>query len=476
MSSRPLVMIPTYNERDNVERICGDILALSIELDILFVDDNSPDGTGPVLDALAARHANVRVLHRSGKLGIGSAHLAGIDWAYRQGYQLLVTMDCDYTHPPEYIPRFLELAGSHDVAVGSRYMLKTSLSEWNLFRKGLTLLGHFLTRNLLGMPYDATGAYRAYRLDRIPRQTFDLVHSLGYSFFFESLYILFRNQHSVVEIPIMLPARTYGHSKMSYREAIRSALRLFHIYFTSLLSPEAFEAPRRFLPAAPSPADTTEGWDGYWHSKKRAGGLVYDLIAMFYRKFIIKPNLGRFFARHFDARSDVVHAGCGSGQVDTDLNQRFTITALDISPNALSIYERVNKNNPRLMLGDIFALPFDSESRDGIYNLGVMEHFTEEDIQRILGEFHRVLKPGGKVLIFWPPEYGLSVIFLKFVHFVLNRVLKKNIQLHPDEITRIQSRKHAYRIFEQAKFTVVDYSFGPRDAFTYAVIVATKAP
>lgn len=175
MSSRPLVMIPTYNERDNVERICGDILALGIELDILFVDDNSPDGTGPVLDALAARHANVRVLHRSGKLGIGSAHLAGIDWAYRQGYQLLVTMDCDYTHPPEYIPRFLELAGSHDVAVGSRYMLKTSLSEWNLFRKGLTLLGHFLTRNLLGMPYDATGAYRAYRLDRIPRQTFDLV-------------------------------------------------------------------------------------------------------------------------------------------------------------------------------------------------------------------------------------------------------------------------------------------------------------
>ena len=284
------------------------------------------------------------------------------------------------------------------------------------------------------------------------------------------------NRHNVIEIPIMLPARTYGHSKMSYREAMRSAMWLFHIYFTSLLSPETFETPRRFLPSAPPFAEGMEGWDGYWHSKKRAGGLTYDLIAAVYRKFIIKPSLGRFFERHFVSESDVVHAGCGTGQVDTDLNRRFSITALDISPNALSIYELVNKNNPRLILGDIFALPFDNESKDGIYNLGVMEHFREEEIQRILAEFHRVLKLGGKVLIFWPPEFGLSVIFLKMVHFVLNRVLKKNIHLHPREITRVRSKKHVYQLFKKARFEVVDYYFGPRDAFTYSVIVAIKQP
>jgi ubiquinone/menaquinone biosynthesis C-methylase UbiE len=184
--------------------------------------------------------------------------------------------------------------------------------------------------------------------------------------------------------------------------------------------------------------------------------------------------LGRFCKRHFSFNADIVHAGCGSGQVDVDLNKIFSITALDISPNALSIYERVNKGNQQLILGDIFSMQFDRESKDGIYNLGVMEHFSQEEIQLILTEFHRVLKPNGKVLLFWPPEFGLSVIFLKCVHFVLNRILKKNIYLHPEEITRIKSKKHAYQILEGAKFEVVDYYFGPRDAFTYSVIAAVK--
>ncbi len=121
-------------------------------------------------------------------------------------------------------------------------------------------------------------------------------------------------------------------------------------------------------------------------------------------------------------------------------------------------------------------MQFDQESKDGIYNLGVMEHFSQEEIQIILTEFHRVLKPNGKVLIFWPPEFGVSVIFLKCVHFLLNRILNKNIYLHPEEITRIRSKKHAYQIFERANFEVVDYYFGPRDAFTYSVIAAVKRP
>src|SRR5271169_1676147 len=122
-----LVFVPTYNERENVEVLCNEILSLGLDLDILFMDDNSPDGTGDIIDKLVSENANVYVIHRSGKLGIGSAHQDGISWAYDKGYSILITMDCDFTHPPEYIPRIIAHAAGYDVVVGSRYMNKDSL-------------------------------------------------------------------------------------------------------------------------------------------------------------------------------------------------------------------------------------------------------------------------------------------------------------------------------------------------------------
>ena len=474
MRSKPLIMIPTYNERENVERICIEILALGLDLDILFVDDNSPDGTGVVLDILSQSHPNVKILHRSGKLGIGSAHRDGIEWGYKNGYRVLVTMDCDYTHPPEYIPRFLELAESNDVVVGSRYMQKNSLSGWSISRKTLTLFGHFLTKQLLGIPYDATGAYRSYRLDRITYQTFNLVNSHGYSFFFESLYILNRNQHSVCEIPIALPARTYGHSKMSYKEAVRSAKQLFYVYFTSVISPETFVAPRHYLPAKHASVNLGGGWESYWSNKKQTSGLIYNLIAIFYRKCFIGPSLNHFFRLNFNPGADVLHAGCGGGQVDTWVNQKYKVTALDISANALSLYERVNKTNSQLVLGDIFALPFADGCKDGIYNLGVMAHFTEDEILQILAEFYRVLKLEGKIILFWPPEFGLGVMVRRGSHAILNLVFKREVRPPPAEITRVKSERHVRELLLRSHFEVTEYYFGLRDAFTYSVIVARK--
>src|SRR6266542_3004303 len=203
-----LVMVPTYNERDNVEVLYGGIKAIGRELDLLFVDDDSPDGTGQILDEIARGDAHVRVLHRAGKQGVGGAHLAGIRDAYERGYRVLVTMDADLTHSPSLIPRFLDHAGAAPLVVGSRFLDPESLADWNTMRRLITKLGHFLTRRLLGVPYDTTGAFRLYRLDWIPATALDAVTARGYDFFFESLFLLNEQGVRVDEIAIALPKRT----------------------------------------------------------------------------------------------------------------------------------------------------------------------------------------------------------------------------------------------------------------------------
>jgi dolichol-phosphate mannosyltransferase len=476
MKNDLLIFIPTYNERENVEQILGQILSLGLPADVLFVDDNSPDGTGKLLDDIAARTKDIFVLHRAGKLGIGSAHAYGINWAYEHGYRLLITMDCDFTHSPEYIRDFLANADSADIVVGSRYMQEQSLSTWNPYRRLLTRLGHSATKLFLRMPFDATGAFRLYRLDRISRYFLDSVHSRGYSFFFESLYVLHLNGYQVAEIPTHLPARVYGHSKMRMSDAIHSLSHLVHTYFTTLLNRERFEIAEPFRPGLPGTvAADPQDWDSYWTSKdNKPTFLIYDLIAAFYRKYIIKPSLNRFILANFNSESRLLHAGCGSGQVDRDIGARIAISALDISPKALGIYKKANKHYRELIHGSLFAMPVPDGSFDGIYNLGVMEHFAEEEITKILLEFNRALKPEGKIVLFWPPEFGLSVLVLKVVHVILNRVLGKTISLHPPEITRARSRRQIEEYLIRAGLTLTHYSFGVSDLFTHTVIVATK--
>lgn len=231
---KTLILIPCYNEKENVLKIEKRIAALKLSVDILFVDDNSPDGTGKILDGLAKKHPNVFVLHRPGKKGIGSAHKEGINWAYQRGYEKLVTMDADLTHLPEDIPVLLANSRGYDVVVTSRYMRKKSLEGWDFSRKVLTRLGHLMTRVLLKMPYDATNAFRFYDLKRIPRKIFALVESNGYSFFFESLHVLNLNGFKIKEIPINLSPRTYGSSKMKVSDAFQSLRNLFVTYLNTL--------------------------------------------------------------------------------------------------------------------------------------------------------------------------------------------------------------------------------------------------
>ncbi len=470
-----LIFIPTYNEAENVEALFNQLRGLNLPGQILFLDDNSPDGTGRIIDRLAADNGNVHAIHRSGKQGIGSAHATGIRWAYEHGFKHLVTMDCDFTHSPDRIVDFLAYAETYDVVVGSRYMQEGSLRTWNLMRKMLTRIGHLLTTTFLRMPYDATGAFRLYRLDRIPAGVFDIVSSTSYSFFFESLYVLWLNGCRVKEIPLDLPARTYGHSKMVLKDALGSTWLLVYLFLKtqidrkSLLYAEPFSASDTL-----EKTSVQEEWDAYWLSKKQPGALIYDLIAAFYRRFIIRQFLNHFIGKHFAPNAEVLHAGCGSGQVDTDIARRVSISAMDISPQALSIYRKFNAQPAQLIHGSIFQIPIPDSTFDGIYNLGVMEHFSEAEIRLILNEFNRVLRPGGKIALFWPPAFGVTVQVLNTVHWILRKAGRPDVKLHPDEITHVRSRRQVRAYLEASGFSLLEFYFGPRDCFTQAVVIGRK--
>lgn len=473
-----LIFIPTYNEHDNIDTMVNQLLDLQLGLDLLFVDDNSPDGTGKLLEALALKNENVFVEHRSSKLGIGSAHIYGINWAFDKGYDYLITMDCDFTHSPDYINQFLAQAQTADIVVGSRYLQQGSLSTWNRWRKALTHLGHWATSVLLNMPYDATGSYRLYRLDVLPRTFLGLIHSKGYSFFFESLFLLHQNGYRVKEISTHLPARTYGHSKMKLSDMVDSVKRLVRLFAWKCFSPKKFHIPvkstKLSIDLNPN-LDDPQHWNQYWtRQSAKQVHVIYNKIASFYRNFIILPSLNRCIDQNVSRNSLLLHAGCGGGQVDRNVCTQQNVLALDISDAALEMYAEENSQVKSLIHGSIFAIPLEDESLDGVYNLGVMEHFSEDEIEQILMEFNRVLKPGGKVMLFWPPRFGLSVIVLRVVHYLLNNMLKRNVQLHPEEITHIRSKHHAYNILNRSNFRLVQYNFNIRDVFTHAIIVGIK--
>ncbi len=230
MTNKLLVFIPTYNECNNIQPLYHAIKNLNLNLDFLFLDDNSPDGTGCLLNEIQKKDACVFIIHRKKKSGIGSAHKEGIAWAYANGYQQLITMDADFSHDPKYIPALISALDQYDIAIGSRFLMKNSLETWNYFRKALTWTAHLMTAFLLKCPYDVTGAYRAYQLSHIDANHFSNLKSSSYAFFFESLKKLFNNRYKIIEIPINLPARTYGNSKMSFLDAFKSLVFLFKLY------------------------------------------------------------------------------------------------------------------------------------------------------------------------------------------------------------------------------------------------------
>ena len=231
---KTIIVIPTYNEAENLPTITGELLALGIQgLEILVVDDASPDGTGQIADELARRYADTfHVIHRQGKLGLGTAYVQGFTWALAHGADFVVQMDADFSHSPAYILKFLELIKNYDIVVGSRYVKGGKLDErWSLWRWFLSWWANSVwTRVILGVRVrDATAGFKCWRRSALEQIGLERIRSNGYVFQVEMCYVSERIGLRILEIPIYFEDRRIGQSKMTVPVKFEAAVRVFEI-------------------------------------------------------------------------------------------------------------------------------------------------------------------------------------------------------------------------------------------------------
>ncbi len=216
MSQDVLVIVPTYNERENLPPLVERLRTLPVSLDLLVVDDNSPDGTGKLADEMAARHPEIKVLHREEKRGLGRAYCAGFQWALARSYEFIFEMDGDFSHNPADIPAFLAAAQKADLVLGSRYCHGIRVVNWPLKRLMLSLGAAKYVRIITGLPVtDPTGGFKCFRRRALQAVDLQAIHSNGYSFQIEMTHKIWRQGLIVAEVPITFTDRFQGHSKMS---------------------------------------------------------------------------------------------------------------------------------------------------------------------------------------------------------------------------------------------------------------------
>jgi dolichol-phosphate mannosyltransferase len=231
VSDRALVIVPTYNERDNISELLARILEEDSRLEVLIVDDGSPDGTGALADEIAEREPRVHVIHRPRKLGLGTAYIAGFKWALERDYAYVFEMDADFSHDPGHLTQFLEAVEDADLVLGSRYNRgKVTVVNWPIRRLMLSYAANLYARWVTGLPLDdSTGGFKCFRRSVLQAINLDAVKSNGYGFQIEVSYLAWRKHFRLVEIPIVFHDRTEGQSKMSRKivwEAIWMVWRL----------------------------------------------------------------------------------------------------------------------------------------------------------------------------------------------------------------------------------------------------------
>ncbi len=227
---KPIVILPTFNERENLPLIVPAILKQLPQAHILIVDDLSPDGTGEIADALARADRRIHVEHRNGARGLGRAYLHGFQWALARSYTHIFEMDADFSHQPHYLPLFLQAANDADVVLGCRYMPGGGIEGWGLHRLLISKGGNIYARKVLGLPYrDLTGGFKCFRRRALAAIDFQKIRSNGYNFQIEMTWFMHRAGMRFFELPILFPDRTKGESKMSARifhEALLGVWRL----------------------------------------------------------------------------------------------------------------------------------------------------------------------------------------------------------------------------------------------------------
>jgi dolichol-phosphate mannosyltransferase len=221
---RALVVVPTYNERINLPLIVPLILQQDPRIEVLVVDDNSPDGTGQLADQMAAGNRRIHVLHRPGKAGLGKAYLAGFGWALECGYDFIFEMDADFSHDPKFLPEFLQAIETADLVIGSRYRAGVNVINWPISRLLLSLGANEYARRVTGLPLtDSTGGFKCFRRRVLEAIDFEKVRSNGYSFQIEMSFRAWKQGFRLVEIPIVFTDRVEGQSKMDKR-IVREAI------------------------------------------------------------------------------------------------------------------------------------------------------------------------------------------------------------------------------------------------------------
>jgi len=214
--NQTLIIVPTYNERENLPRMLQKLLSLPVKVDVLVVDDNSPDGTGRMADDFSKEHPEIHVLHREKKEGLGRAYIAGFKWALEKKYEFIFEMDCDFSHDPDEIVHFLKAAETADLVLGSRYIGGVRVMNWPIGRLMLSRFAGIYIQAVTGMPiFDPTGGFKCFRRAALQSIDLDSVRSKGYSFQIEMTHRLWRAGFKVVEVPIIFTDRKEGHSKMA---------------------------------------------------------------------------------------------------------------------------------------------------------------------------------------------------------------------------------------------------------------------
>jgi len=232
---RAIVIVPTYNEKENIQQLIKEILTQKSWLEVLVVDDNSPDGTGRIVDELSSIEPRVHVIHHPGKLGLGTAYIAGFKHALRDGFEYILTMDGDFSHDPKYLPRLVELMKNADVAIGSRYVPEGGTKNWGWYRKLLSKGANAVARAILGMKaHDCTAGFRCYKNTVLQNLDLDGIFSTGYSFLVETLYRCQERNFSISELPIIFVDRRFGYTKISKKEIFKGIYTVFRLKFRAI--------------------------------------------------------------------------------------------------------------------------------------------------------------------------------------------------------------------------------------------------
>ncbi len=242
---KTLIIIPTYNELDNLRTLLQEIFSCVPNIDILIVDDNSPDGTGQLADEISGENPHVHVLHRAGKLGLGTAYIAGFKYAIERNYDAAFEMDADFSHDPRYLPDFLKAIENADLVIGSRYMPGGNTPNWSLLRRFISGGGNLFARFMLGIPvHDCTAGFRCYRRKVLESIDLDTIQSQGYAFQVELAYRTTQQGFRVVETPIVFMDRRVGKSKMSSQIFIEGFLWVIRTRFSKRPSVQASIEPQ----------------------------------------------------------------------------------------------------------------------------------------------------------------------------------------------------------------------------------------